>query len=249
MKKSKNDRKIGSTVSSKLAMRQVFESNQQKGVREFYRKVLIMQEEEKKRISRDLHDETGQIVVGLGTALGVIERVLEEGDAAKALSIIKENKNLIKEIALRMKAMALNLRPPALDILGLSAVLRDYFSKCTHSSLVKVEFNENIKDVKLSEDLEITVYRIVQEAITNIFKHACCNKVKVELFLNQKNMELVVEDNGRGFDVDDYKRQNNFAKLGLRGIQERVDILGGQFFIKSNSGEGTRLSVVFPLEK
>ncbi|MDD3296314.1 MAG: sensor histidine kinase [Candidatus Omnitrophica bacterium] len=249
MKKPKKNRKPSLAFSSKSAMRQVFESNQQKGAREFYRKVLIMQEEEKKRISRDLHDETGQIVVGLGTALGVIEQALEEGDAAKALGIIKANKNLIKEIALRMKAMALNLRPPALDILGLSAVLRDYFSKCTHTGPVKVEFNENVKDVKLSEDLEITVYRIVQEAITNIFKHAHCNKVKVELFLNQKNLELVMEDNGKGFDIDDYKKQNNFAKLGLRGIQERVDILGGKFFVKSSPGKGTRLSVVFPLEK
>ena len=220
---------------------------QQRVLRDFYRKILMIQEEEKRRISRDLHDETGQIVIGFGAALNVIERELQAGNIEKALRIIEENRGLIQEIANKMKSMALNLRPPALDLLGLSAVLREFFSQCTTSNKVKIEFNENLKDIKLNENIEISLYRMIQEATYNILKHSMATKVKVELIRKKEELKLFIEDDGQGFDVEKHKKQDGYTKMGLQGIKERVGILGGDFSIESNLGRGTKLIITLPL--
>lgn len=217
-------------------------------IKEFYRKVLMMQEEEKKRISRDLHDETGQIVIALGASLNIIEKELKKGNTEKALSLINENRKLIDEIASKMKSMALNLRPPALDILGLSAVLREYFSQCTTSNPIKIRFNENLKEAKLNENVEITLYRIVQEAIYNILKHSKAASVKVDLIFEDKKLKLYIEDDGKGFDIQEYSQKTDPSKMGLKGIKERVDILKGDFSIESMPYRGTKLTIILPQE-
>ena len=224
------------------------EEAQQEIIKDFYRKVLMLQEDEKRKISRDLHDETGQIVIALGASLNIIERELKQGNAEKALTLINANRELIDEIASKMKSMALNLRPPALDILGLSAVLREYFSQCTTSSPVKIKFNENLKNAKINEDIEITLYRIVQEATYNIIKHSMATTVKVDLIFEEKRLKLIMEDDGKGFNVEEYNRQRDDTKLGLRGIKERVDILKGNFSIESAPDKGTKLTIVLPTE-
>ena len=147
-----------------------------------------------------------------------------------------------------MKFMAFNLRPPALDILGLSAVLREYFAQCTASDQIRIEFKENLKDIKLNENTEITLYRIVQEAITNISKHAQSKAIKVELRYRDQSLGLFVEDDGNGFDVSDYESKFDITKMGLRGIKERVSILNGSFSINSSPGKGTQLIITLPIE-
>jgi len=211
--------------------------------------MLYIQEEERKRISRDLHDETGQMVIGLGAKLNMIEKHLKEGNINKAMDSLEENRNDIKEITNKMKMMALNLRPPAFDILGLAAVFREYFSFCTKSSSVKIVFNENIRETRLSEHIEITIYRIIQEAMNNVLKYANASEVKVNLTLNQNTLNLHVEDNGVGFDLEKYKEGPRESKLGLRGIEERVNIFNGSLLIDTMPGKGTKVSVTIPLEQ
>lgn len=223
--------------------------NQYDLIKEFYRKVLMLQEEERRRISRDLHDETGQMVIALGASLNIMEKALREGFTDKALILINENRKLIQEIATKMKSMALNLRPPTLDILGLSAVLREYFSQCTKSNSIRIEFNENLKDAKLNENIEITLYRIVQEAIYNVIKHSSANLVKVNFISAKDKLQLIIEDNGKGFNVEEYKREPVVTKMGLRGIQERVEILSGVFSLESTLGSGTKLVITLPREE
>jgi len=220
---------------------------QQRAIKEFYRKVLLLLEEEKRRVSRDLHDETGQIVISLGAALNILEKELKNGNIERALSIVNENRKMIQEIAEKMKSMVLNLRPQALGLLGLSAVLREYFSQCTKSTPLKIEFNENLKDAKIGEDIEISLYRIVQEAIANILKYAEATKVKVELFFAEKKLRLIIEDNGKGFDFEGYTKQRDLTKIGLVGIKERVSIFNGDFSVESGPGRGTKISITLPL--
>lgn len=221
---------------------------QQEVIREFYRKMLMLQEEEKRRISRDLHDETGQIVVALGASLNIIEKELKEGRVENVLRLLNENRKLVQEIAGKMKSMAFTLRPPALDILGLAAVLREYFSLCTNTSPLKIEFNHDIKDIKLNENTEITLYRIIQEAIYNVMKHSKAKKVKVDLLFSDKKLQLEIADDGVGFSVEEYHSHYNGTKMGLRGIKERVDILNGTFSIESAPQKGTTLKISLPLE-
>ena len=216
--------------------------------KEFYKQLISIQEGEKKRISRDLHDETGQIVVALGSSLSVVEKELKAGNVEKSLAVIFETRKLIQEIAQKIKSMAVTLRPPAFDILGLSAVLREYFSQCTKSNPVKISFNENVKDVKLAEDVEIGLYRIVQEAIYNTIKHARATSVNVSLIMKNGKLELAVEDNGVGFDYESLKKSGDLTRIGLTGIMERVSYLGGAFSINSVIGKGTTLKIVLPIK-
>ena len=219
----------------------------ERDVRGFYRKVLLMLEEEKRKISRDLHDETGQIVIALGASLNIIEKELKEGHIEKAIYLIGENRKTIQEIASRMKSMAFTLRPPGLDILGLAAVLREYFSQSTKSSSIKIEFRENLEYTKLGEDIEITLYRIIQEAIYNILKHSQARRTEIDLIVRSGVLDLVIKDDGEGFDVEEYRKQHDVTKAGLRGIKERVDILNGSFSIESDPGKGTVLKISLPL--
>ncbi len=221
----------------------------EESAREFYRKTLALQEEEKKRISRDLHDETGQVVTALGAVFNILQRRLEEGKIQEALDIIRENRKLVQEITEKMKFMAFKLRPPALDILGLSAVLREYFSQCTSSNSIRIEFKENLKDAKLDENIEISLYRIVQETIYNVLKHAQADRVKVEFMFFNDTVQLVIEDNGKGFDVEKFEASVDISRMGLRGVRERVDLLNGTFSIHSLPGEGTKIQIQLPLKK
>lgn len=217
----------------------------QETVKDFYRRMLLKQEKEKKRISRDLHDEGGQMVVALAVGLNIIEKEIKAGNIEKALEEIERGRRIIQDVAGKMKSLALSLRPPALDILGLAAVLREYFSQCTKFNPFKIEFNENTKGRKLNENIEIALYRIAQEAIVNILKHSNADLVKVDLILSAGKVQLVIKDNGKGFDVQQYKRQCDVTKMGLRGINERVAIFDGKFNIVSVPGSGTELTVIF----
>jgi len=235
-------------ISSKLQDNPVLKATHS-AVKDFYHKILMLQEEERRRISRDLHDETGQMVIALGASLNILEKHIRDGRHDNALSVISENRKLIQEIATKMKSMALNLRPPALDILGLSAVLREYFSQCTKSNAVRIEFKENMKDVKLNENLEITIYRIVQEATFNVIRHSKATALKIMLILSDNQIELTIEDNGKGFNFDEYKKTAGAAKMGLRGIRERVEILKGKINLETGHNKGTKITIELPLEK
>lgn len=221
----------------------------QETIRDFYRKILLMQEEERRRISQDLHDETGQIVIALGAGLNVIEKEIKAGNLEKVSALIDENRKLIQEIAARMKAMALNLRPPALDFLGLPAVLREYFSQCTRSNNITIEFNENLKDTKIGPDTEITLYRIIQEAISNIVEHSMATVAQVDLMLEDEKIRLIIEDKGRGFDVKEFEQQYDINRIGLRGIKERIMLLKGTFSLESLPNKGTKMEIIFPLKR
>ncbi|MBD3263951.1 MAG: hypothetical protein GF375_02470 [Candidatus Omnitrophica bacterium] len=216
-----------------------------KSADDFYHKMLIAQEEEKKRISRDLHDEAGQMAVALAASMDIIEKEIKKGNSDKAFSLLKESRNMVQDIVFKMKSMALNLRPPALDLLGLSAALREYLSQCTKTNNIRIEFKENTKDIKFDERIEIALYRIVQEAICNAIKHAKASLVKIDLLLAQDRIKLIVEDNGKGFDVSGYRDNKDTNKLGLRGVQERVDAVRGYFAINS-SEKGTKLTIILP---
>ncbi|MBC8473743.1 MAG: sensor histidine kinase [Candidatus Omnitrophica bacterium] len=229
-------------------LRDISFATEDKSDKEFYKKVLIMQEEEKRKLSRDLHDETGQVVVALGALLNVIEKEVRDKRFENVMELITEGRGLIQEIANKMKIMAVSLRPPALDILGLPAVLRDFFSQCTKAASIKIEFNENMKDIKLNKDTEITLYRIIQEAIYNIQKHSMAKVAKINLICASSQLQLFIEDNGVGFDTEEYKKQYDVSKMGLRGIRERVDILNGTFSIDSAPNRGTKLTIMLPLE-
>ncbi|MDO8602742.1 MAG: sensor histidine kinase [Candidatus Omnitrophota bacterium] len=215
--------------------------------REFSKKILAIQEEERHRISRDLHDEIGQFSVSLGSALNIIEKEISKRNFDSALSIIKDAKTILANTAERFRTLFIDLRPAELGMLGLPSVLRELFSHYTKSHPLNIKFRENLAGVSIKDDMAITLYRVIQEAFNNIVKHAKAKNVKIDLLLKGGEIILTIEDNGIGFDTGAFFKDANIDKLGLRGMRERVDLLNGKFLLESKPKNGTKINVTFPI--
>src|SRR3989338_6074850 len=177
--------------------------------REFSKKILTIQEEERHRISRDLHDEIGQFSVSLGSALNIIEKEIEKRNLDIALRLIKDAKAILATTAEKIRTLFIDLRPAELGMLGLPSVLRELFSHYTKSYPLNIKFKENIGNIHIKDDVAITLYRVIQEAFNNVVKHAKAKNVKIDLLLKAGEINLIIEDDGAGFDADSFFKEAN----------------------------------------
>lgn len=197
-----------------------------------YQALLGSQERERARLSRDLHDHIGQALTGVMLLLE--DRSATGEGRAKA-------KELVIQTIDDVRRLARALRPSVLDEVGLEAALRQQARETSERSGVKIEILVHTRDV-LPEDYEIAIYRIVQEALTNIARHADATHASVVLTSTRQAVQLTIEDDGRGFDAD-----ASFGDhLGLASMRERVELLGGAMRIESAVGEGTTIHVRLP---
>ena len=160
-------------------------------------------------------------------------------------SILYEAQKIVSDLLVRVRDLSLDLRPPMLDDLGLLPTLLWFFGRYTDRTQVKVEFNHNISSERFTPRVEITAFRIVQEALTNVARHAGVDQVTVGLRADQHVLRVEVQDQGRGFDPRTQLTSN--IGIGLAGMRERARCLKGQFQVESASGRGTRLTAVLPL--
>lgn len=208
-------------------------------------KVINAQEAERKRIARELHDQTGQSLTSLIVGL----KVLESHDTGESQKRIGDLKQLATTILHEIHNLAIELRPSSLDDLGLIAALQQYTKEYTTKYGIPVDFQVNgLDDKHLPPETGITLYRIIQEALTNIVKHAAATKVSVLLASRDGSVVAIVEDNGKGFDVEKvFVSSKSDHKLGLYGMQERAALIGGIVTIES-TWMGTTVFVQAPLE-
>lgn len=217
-------------------------------LRQLGRQVVTAQEEERQRISRELHDEAGQALTALKIGLDLIQADLPDLPSAINRSI-GEAMELVDKTVEQIRSIAYQLRPPELDALGLSPVLEvscQNFSKQTH---IDVQYR-GVELPNLYDAEAVCFYRLVQEALTNIIKHARAQHVEVSLDYDLNSLYLRIEDDGQGFDrtvID--SPSSNRPGLGLLGMQERVELLGGRLLIDTQIGQGTRLTAVIPRRK
>ncbi|MHA2067797.1 MAG: GAF domain-containing protein, partial [Candidatus Thorarchaeota archaeon] len=209
--------------------------------------VISAQEEERKRVARELHDEYGQTLTGLVMSI----ESLEDAVSSKS-SPLKEKLRNTKSVIIRaledLRRLTLDLRPSALDDLGLIAATRAYIQSHLEVAGIQVEFKSKGLNKRLTPAVEITLFRIIQEATHNIIKHAEAYHIRIQLEVRRGKIIAIIEDDGKGFDVDAFFKSGIKAQsLGLLGIQERVALLGGTFTIKSNIGQGTRLTMEIPI--
>ncbi|MBF0619312.1 MAG: PAS domain S-box protein [Candidatus Omnitrophica bacterium] len=212
----------------------------------FSQELLAIREEEKKRIAIDLHDETGSMAVALSAGLSMIENDVKSQDQQGALKNIHKTKTMLKSNVAVLKRIAEDLRPPNLDIVGLTGVLRAYFSAINERGELVIRFSVRGREKELQEDVAIALYRITQEVITNVIKHAHAGNVSVELDHRQGGLKYVFSDDGQGFDPQRIAHGSRRLKLGLQGIKERVEALKGTLIIESVRRKGTTLKVVLP---
>ena len=205
--------------------------------------VINAQEEERRRLARELHDDTAQALASLLVRLRVLERTEDPRELRVRLGDFRE---VIQRALDDVRRMALDLRPSTLDDLGLVPALESHTRGFGERWGVRVRFTAEGIEHRLPSAVELVVYRIVQEALTNIAKHARATEVTVALRRQGRSLHVRVQDNGRGFDVP----QTLAAKergLGLFGMEERAALVGGQYEVRSAPGEGTTVTASIPL--
>jgi signal transduction histidine kinase len=200
------------------------------------RSLLEGQEMERRRLARELHDETGQALASILLGLKTLERDLGE----QPLSVIRE---LVDSALGDVRRLTVELRPPALDDFGLGAALERLASVMGERSPFTLDVNVAVPAGVLPAEHETAIYRIVQEALTNVVKHAGAKHVSIVVASSEKSVRAVVEDDGTGF-VPGTVREH---ALGLVGMRERAQLLGGRLEVESSPGSGTTILVELPL--
>jgi len=209
--------------------------------------VVTAQEEERRRISRELHDEMGQNLSSLLIGLGLLEK---SSECSGRENLIGSMTTTVSGMITSIHDLALELRPTALDDLGLIPALTQYIAECPTRLGIQVDYEIiGTSEKRLSREAEIMVYRIVQESLTNVARHARANKASILLNRGEKSMTVIIEDNGIGFDLQEVRLRNKKLKrLGLYGMEERASLVGGVLTIESSPGVGTSIYVEIPWE-
>jgi two-component system sensor histidine kinase UhpB len=213
-------------------------------VRWLSRQVLTAQEEERQRIARELHDETAQSLTSLLIGLRMLEKAATPQEVSARITELRGQTGRTLE---EVRKMAVDLRPSTLDDLGLAAALHWYTGDFARRTRTPVNFVAFGLDERLPDDVEVVVYRIVQEALTNVAKHAEATSVNVAVTRDRNGIEAIIADDGRGFDVDTVMTSRERG-LGLFGMQERVALVGGALRMTSSADRGTRISIHVPLK-
>ena len=213
-------------------------------------RLLQTQEEERKRLSRELHDEMGQALTAIKLNIASLEKNLKNPKSKVFQEILQETDTLLESLMEEMHHLALELRPSILDDLGLVPAIRWYVKQYSKRCDIKVSFEVQEMGNRLPPQHETILYRIVQESLTNIAKYANANRVVIRLQSTDEAVYTNIRDNGQGFDMNEVEdRSPDHRGIGLVGIHERVAAVDGIATIKSRSGKGTVLKIVLPLKK
>ncbi|HEX9331680.1 MAG TPA: response regulator [Anaerolineales bacterium] len=217
---------------------------QRENIRQMAERVIAAQEEERQRISRELHDDLGQALTTHLLAL----RNLQEDLSIPVEVMFERLQSLYDqsyEVFVKVRRLAHDLRPPILDALGLKVAMQTYCTEFTRRTHLPVIFEADTSLPEFPDVYNITLYRALQEALTNIVKHAQASQVWVDLSLEDDLVNLTIQDNGIGFSEE--KSESN--GIGLAGLRERITLAGGKLNLSSTPKRGTVLSAQFPLSK
>jgi two-component system sensor histidine kinase UhpB len=210
-------------------------------------RAINAQEEERRRIALSLHDDTGQALSMLIIHLEQLQDRLPE-EMGDLRSRLDSAHRLATRTLTELRKIVSGLRPTILDDLGLIPAMRWYARSNLEEAGVRVEVNASDEEMPLSPQLNSTLFRIAQEAVNNILRHAQAKSVLITLRQNGEGVRLGIEDDGKGFDIFMIQEQAiRLQRLGLLGIQERAEMVGGQVSVNSAPGKGTQIQVYVPL--
>jgi signal transduction histidine kinase len=204
------------------------------------RRVVAGQELERQRLARELHDETGQALTSILLGLKSIEEAKSDDDLRQSVLALRE---LVVATLHDVRRLAVELRPKALDDFGLVPAIERLAETFTEQTDVEVHVEAALGETRLAGEVETALYRIVQEALTNVIKHANATTVSVVLTRRGDGIAVVIEDDGRGFDPE----ADHDERLGLLGMRERIALVGGRLSVESGEERGTTVAVEVPL--
>jgi signal transduction histidine kinase len=212
---------------------------------ELYKRIVAAQESERQRIARELHDETGQALTAIGMGLRGLAGVLKNPNPERAAQNLRQLESLSTNSLNELQRLIADLRPSHLDDLGLSSALRWYAGDIQERTKMEVSVDVRGDERPVASPVKTALFRIVQEALTNIIKHAQAMKVYITLTYREDAVAVRVVDDGQGFDLR-AAGSGKRVSWGLKGMEERASLLGGRFEIRSRPGEGTTVEVSVP---
>lgn len=219
-------------------------ANQQR-LRALSQRLIELQEAERGHLARELHDEVGQALTAVKINLQAAQR---QATLEAAAPFLADSIDLIERVLQQVRDISLDLRPALLDDLGLAAALRWYVDRQTRRAGLAARVVADLPDEPLPDELAITCFRVVQEALTNILRHAHARNVAILVTHTEQELNLIVRDDGCGFDADAVLHGTaDRITFGLLGLQERVQLAGGRLTIRSTPTEGTEVRVTLPL--
>jgi signal transduction histidine kinase len=235
--------KANETLQAEIAERKQGEET----ARDLLQQMVTAQEAERRRIARELHDEMGQHLAALLLGLKTLRDRSE--DQAVVLHAVDNLEAIARELGRRVRDLMVELRPAALDELGLATALRNLVEAIAERSQLEVDFQcLGLDTGALPPHIETCIYRIAQEALTNVIRHAEAHCVSLVVERQHGQVMVILEDDGHGFDPDTLVRPSTeVRRMGLRGIKERIELLRGTLQIESAAGEGTALFARLPL--
>ncbi|MFQ5630141.1 MAG: histidine kinase, partial [bacterium] len=221
----------------------------EKEAQEFFsRKLIEKQEEERKRIAGELHDSVGQGLLIIKNGLKFVQNAISKNDE-KAIEELEEISEVAQQAIDEIREISYGLHPHQLEQMGLKKAIESTIKTIATTNALNIESNIASVDGILAKDKEILLFRIVQESLNNIIKHAQASKSSVRLAKNETSLHIHIDDNGKGFAQKPATLlASNHKGLGLIGIAERVKILGGKLEIHSTPGAGTSLKIEIPLK-
>ena len=206
-----------------------------------------VQERERQRIAQDMHDGLNQLVIGAKLELkSARERLSADDRAATELSLLRV-RDVLDRMERDLKQIIYDLRPPSLDALGLAPSLRGYAERFQQYLGIICEVRVEGEPYRLPADMEIGIYRIMQEALQNVSAHAQAQQVRVVITFSSEAVSMVITDDGQGFDLD-FVQKNQVGHLGIMGMQERAESLGSQIAIETAPGRGTQIRLIVPVD-
>jgi two-component system sensor histidine kinase UhpB len=214
-------------------------------LRALSRRLFEVQEEERRRLARDLHDDVGQALTALKIQL---ESLARAGGELAARPRVDECVDTVQHTLERVRHLSISLRPPQLDDLGLAAALRSHLDRQARVSGLQAHFEAGDAPQEIAPETETACFRVAQEAVNNVVRHARARNLWLRLFTAGGRLAISVRDDGLGFDLEAVReRSAGGGSLGLLGMEERMALAGGSFELRSAPGQGTILLATFPL--
>lgn len=209
--------------------------------------IIKAQEEERKRVAREIHDGPAQAMSNIVLRTEVCQKLIDV-DPSRLRGELQELKDLVKGTLQDVRKIIFDLRPMTLDDLGLIPTLKRYLADFKDKNNLTVEFKCFGQERRFRPTLEVAIFRLIQESLNNIRKHAEASKVDVKLEVTLQTVVIRIKDNGKGFDVDDILATRNGNSFGLLGMYERVDLINGQIEFFSKPGQGTEVVIKVPVK-
>lgn len=238
---------LTSQISNVVAQMDIASKNKFLGVQ-----IIKAQEDERLRVSREIHDGPAQEMANLIYQASICERLVDtRPDEAKAG--LQELRRQIRTCLADVRQIIFDMRPMSLDDLGLVPALRQLVSKLEERKILKTDFQVNGKERALEKHVEVTLFRIIQEGLNNIHRHAGVSQGRLRLLFSQNDLSILISDEGRGFDMEEIEEMRRTGTgnghFGILGMEERAKLIGAALNVISVQGEGTKIHVKLPYPK